>query len=38
LLSAAIVEMLDSVWVCCGGRTPPKTQHSTHRPVPTLPR
>jgi hypothetical protein len=29
LLSAAIVEELEVVWVCCGWRTPP-TAHSNH--------
>ena len=31
LLSAAIVEELEPVWVCCGWRTPP-TAHSTRFP------
>jgi hypothetical protein len=33
LLSAAIVEELESVWVCCGWRTPP-TAHSNRFQLP----
>jgi hypothetical protein len=29
LLSAAIVEELEPVWVCCGWRKPPTTHHTT---------